>query len=304
MSPSTVSSRTLGAGAGIMLDRLFGEPKASVHPVVHFGNLMKRFEDRWYADKRACGVVHTLVGSAVGVGAGTLLRWTPVATGLSVGAHALHDAAREVGDALRGGDLDEARSLLPSLVGRDPSDLDASEIARAAVESVAENTVDAIVAPALWAALAGAPGALGYRSVNTMDAMVGHRSQRYANYGWASARLDDALNWVPARCTAALVALVRPHSSREIRHAITTQAPAHPSPNSGVAEAAFAAVLGIQIGGRSRYGERFEDRPLLGHGRRAQPRDIDQSILLSRQVATALATLLGIAGVTSWWLRP
>ncbi|HEX4866827.1 MAG TPA: cobalamin biosynthesis protein [Acidimicrobiales bacterium] len=112
-------------------------------------------------------------------------------------------------------------------------------------ESVAENTVDAVVAPALWAGLGGAAGALGYRAVNTMDAMVGHRSERYRRFGTPAARLDDAANWLPARVTA----------------------PAHPSPNAGVAEAAFAAALGVRLGGRSQYEERIEDRPRLGRGR-------------------------------------
>ncbi len=125
-----------------------------------------------------------------------------------------------------------------------------AEIARAVVESVAENTVDAVVAPAFWAAVAGAPGALGYRAVNTLDSMVGHRSPRYANYGWASARLDDAVAWVPARLTAALVALVRPAVGRERSGArCGTRRRRTPLPNAGVAEAAFAAALGVRLGG-------------------------------------------------------
>ncbi|HXW77909.1 MAG TPA: CobD/CbiB family cobalamin biosynthesis protein, partial [Acidimicrobiales bacterium] len=203
--------------------------------------------------------------------------------------------------ALAEGDEKRARELLPALVGRDPTGLDVAEIARAVVESVAENTVDAVVAPALWAAVAGAPGAFGYRAVNTMDAMVGHRSPRYLNYGWASARLDDLANWVPARCTAALVALVRPGSAREIRRAVAMQAPAHPSPNAGVAEAAFAVALGIRLGGANRYGEQTEVRPQLGWGRGAQPDDIAQAVRLSRDVGTALAAVLGIAGAAQWW---
>ncbi len=177
------------------------------------------------------------------------MRSTTVATTSAVAGRALGQAAGDVGRALDDGDLERARALLPTLVGRDPSGLDEGEIARAAVESVAENTVDAVVAPALWAAVAGAPGALGYRAVNTLDSMVGHRSERYANYGWASARLDDAVAWVPARLTAALVALVRPRAARPVWTAVRTQAPAHPSPNAGVAEAAFAAALGVRLGG-------------------------------------------------------
>ena len=139
------------------------------------------------------------------------MRSTALATSSAVAGRALAGSRGRGGRGRSSdGDLERARALLPSLVGRDPSGLGAGEIARAVVESVAENTVDAVVAPAFWGAVAGAPGALGYRAVNTLDSMVGHRSPRYANYGWASARLDDALAWVPARLTAALVAVVRP----------------------------------------------------------------------------------------------
>src|SRR5262249_41107178 len=154
------------------------------------------------------------------------------------------------------------------------------EVARAAVESVAENTVDAVVAPALWAALAGAPGVLAYRAVNTLDAMVGHRSTRYARFGWASARLDDAANWVPARVTAALVAAARPARAAAIASAVRHQAPAHPSPNAGVAEAAFAAALGVRLGGRNAYGDRVELRPALGDGPPPAPADVARAVRL------------------------
>jgi adenosylcobinamide-phosphate synthase len=160
------------------------------------------------------------------------------------------------------------------------------------------------VAPALWAALAGAPGALGYRAVNTMDAMVGHHSSRYEKYGWASARLDDVANWVPARCTAALVVLVRPGARDDIRRAVATQAPDHPSPNAGVVEAAFAAALGLRLGGRNNYyGGRVEDRPTLGCGRGPRTTDIASAVRLSRDVATALTTILGLIGCVRWSIR-
>jgi adenosylcobinamide-phosphate synthase len=197
-------------------------------------------------------------------------------------------------------DLDEARRLLPALVGRDPSGLDEKEVARAAVESVAENTVDAVVAPALWAVACGATGAFAYRAVNTLDAMVGHRSARYEQYGWASARLDDLAGWVPARLTAAMVAAVRPSVAGEVWRTVRRDAPAHPSPNAGVAEAAFAAALGLRLGGENRYGERGERvelRPPLGSGRPPEAGDIARAIALSRDVARALVVVLAAAGV-------
>ncbi len=207
-------------------------------------------------------------------------------------------------NALHEGDVDQARVLVPALVGRDPSALDASGLAAAVIESLAENTVDAVVAPALWAVAAGAPGALAYRAVNTMDAMVGHRSARYVRFGWASARLDDVANFLPARATALLVMLVRPGTVAAIREAVQTDARAHPSPNAGVAEAAFAAALGVQLGGPLRYGTRTECRPLLGRGPRPQPADIDRAIVLASQVELALvALLLGLGIARRAWKR-
>ena len=168
---------------------------------------------------------------------------------------------------------------------------------------MAENTVDAVVAPALWAAVAGAPGALGYRAVNTLDAMVGHRSARYERYGWASARIDDGAGWVPARATALLVALVRPGAGAEVLRTVRRDAPAHPSPNAGVAEAAFAAALGLRLGGVNRYGDRTEERAPLGQGRPPRRHDIAEAVRLSNDVGLALAGLLAAAGALSHLLR-
>jgi adenosylcobinamide-phosphate synthase len=184
-------------------------------------------------------------------------------------------------------------------VGREPAGLDEQEIARAVVESVAENTVDALVAPAFWAAVCGAPGALAYRAVNTLDAMVGHRSTRYHAYGWASARLDDVAGYLPARLTAALVAGVRPGRAAAVWRAVRGQAPAHPSPNAGVAEAAFAAALGLRLGGCNRYGDRVERRPWLGQGRPAARSDIQAAVRLSSDVSWLLTAILAAAGLAA-----
>ena len=284
---------------GLVADRLLGEPPSSLHPVVAFGRVMRRVERSLYRDGRAAGAAHALAGAGIGVAAGGLVGSTAVATWMAVAGRALDEAATAVGAALVAGDLDRARDLLPALVGRDPAELDGKEIARAVVESVAENTVDAVVAPALWAAVAGAPGALGYRALNTLDAMVGHRSARYENYGWASARLDDAAGWVPARATAALVAVVRPASAGAVWAAVRTQAPAHPSPNAGVAEAAFAAALGLRLGGENRYGDRVEIRPPLGTGRPAEAGDIARSVALLRDVSLALGAFLVVKSTFS-----
>jgi adenosylcobinamide-phosphate synthase len=283
------------AAVGLLADRVLGEPRVDPHPVAAFGSAMAAWERRAWVDERGAGVMHAALGLALGAAAGRAVP-AALAAYVAIAGRALGEAALAVGLALEAGDLARARTALPALVGRDPSGLDEAEIARAAVESVAENTVDAVVAPALWTAAFGGAGALGYRAVNTMDAMVGHRSSRYERYGWASARLDDAANWVPARVTAGIVAAVRPGSAGAVWRAVRRDAPAHPSPNSGVAEAAFAAALGLRLGGESRYGERVEVRPTLGDGRPAAPADIAAAVRLSRDVTLALAGLLVVAG--------
>lgn len=287
----------LPAAAGLLADRVLGEPPLTPHPVSLFGQGMRCVERHCYADSRMAGVGHTAVGVAAGVASGFGLRSTAAATYLAVAGRSLGDTAARVAGALSAGDLDEARTLLPSLVGRDPTELGEKEVSRAVIESVAENTVDAVVAPALWAAVAGGPGALGYRAVNTLDAMVGHRSPRYLRYGWASARLDDVAGWLPARFTVALVAAVRPATAAEVWRTVRRDAGAHPSPNAGVAEAAFAAALGLRLGGTNRYRDQVEVRPPLGTGRPPEPADIAAAIRLSRDVGLALAAALVAAGV-------
>jgi adenosylcobinamide-phosphate synthase len=291
-----IARRARGVALGVLADQCFGEPPVTPHPVSLFGQVMRRVEDVIYDDGRWAGVAHAAVGVGVGAVAGAGLRSVSVATYVSVAQRALSEAALAVGDALAGGDLDAARALLPSLVGRDPSSLDDVEVARAAVESVAENTVDAVVAPVAWALAAGAPGPLAYRAINTMDAMVGHRNDRYRSYGWASARLDDVANYLPARLTAALVAAARPRAARAIWRAVRVDAPGHPSPNAGVAEAAFAAALGLRLGGLNTYGELVERRVTLGDGRTVRPSDIPAAVTLSRDVTYALIGCLGLIG--------
>lgn len=289
--------RATGVALGLLVDGLLGEPPHAVHPVAGFGRAMQAVEQRAYGDTRAAGIVHAAAGVLLGAAAGATVRSTAVATYAAVAGRALGDAAFAVSAALGAGDLDRARACLPALVGRDPSQLDEHDIARAAVESVAENTVDAVVAPVLWAVAAGAPGVLAHRALNTMDAMVGHHSDRYEHYGWASARLDDAAAWLPARVTALLVAGCRPGSGSAVWRAVRRDAPAHPSPNSGVAEAAFAAALGVRLGGESRYGDRVEQRPALGDGRPPEGADIARAVELSRDVTLALAAVLLTAGL-------
>jgi adenosylcobinamide-phosphate synthase len=290
-------SNPMSAAVGIVADGIFGEPPSRLHPVRLFGLGMTTVERVAYRDRRWVGVAHAAGGAGAGVVAGAVVGSTAAATYLAVAGRALRDVATSIGDALGSSNLERARALLPSLVGRDVASLDASGMVRAVVESVAENTVDAVVAPAFWAAVAGAPGVLGYRAVNTMDAMVGYRSDRYLRYGWASARLDDVAAFVPARLTAVLVALVRPRRAGAVWRCVRTQAPSHPSPNAGVAEAAFAAALNVRLGGVNRYGDRTERRVSLGTGRGVEPRDIGRAVELSEDVSAALVVMLGVVGL-------
>lgn len=295
----TPMSRTVATAIGYVADRTLGEPTRGPHPVAVFGKVMGHLEHRLYRPTRARGTVYTGGGLALAGMTGRLVRSTALGSYVAVAGRGLGEAAGAVDRALEAGDLSRARTLLPALVGRDPTGLDEAEICRAVVESVAENTVDAVIAPMLWAALGGAPGVLGYRAVNTMDAMVGHRSDRYRHFGWSAARLDDLANFVPARATALLVAAVRPSQATLIARAVRRQAGAHPSPNAGVAEAAFAAALGLRLGGESRYGNRIELRPSLGGGQPPQRRDIARAIRLSRDTGTALAVLLALHGIVT-----
>ncbi len=296
-------SRLFGAALGLGLDRLLGEPPTVVHPVAAFGRLMGGIERAVYRDEREAGIRYTAVGVAVAASAGVATGSTAVAVAATSAGRMLRTTARSIERSLRCGDLAAARAELPALVGRDPSTLDESGVAAAVIESLAENTVDAVVAPAIWGAAWGAPGAAAYRAVNTMDAMVGHKSPRYRSFGWASARLDDVANFAPARVTAALVCLASPGRVAAIRRAVRVDAPHHPSPNAGVAEAAFAAALGVEIGGTVRYGERVEERPRLGCGHRPTMRDIEPAARLADRVELLLAGGLVALGLLTFATR-
>ncbi|MCY3617835.1 MAG: cobalamin biosynthesis protein CobD [Acidimicrobiaceae bacterium] len=292
--------RCLAAAAGLVLDRLVGEPPADVHPVAGFGRTMERIEEALWADRRLNGAVYALSGAVMGAAAGSAAGSTAVATWAVAAGRELRRVASRVGELTAAGDLAAARAELPSLVGRDPSELDASEIAAAVIESVAENSVDAVIAPAFWAAIAGAPGAVAYRAINTMDAMVGRRDERYGNFGWAAARLDDMANYVPARIFAGLVAVLRPDRAREILSAVRRDAKAHPSPNAGVAEAAMAAALGRELGGPLRYGTVTENRPLLGNGPRPDPDDVPEAVRIAGRAEWAVVGTLCLICLAAW----
>jgi adenosylcobinamide-phosphate synthase len=290
--------RATAAGAALVLDRALGEPPlpGRLHPVALLGTAIAGLERRMYDDRIVPGAFLAAAGVGLAATAGAVIGSPLLGGYVCTAGRGLHTAALRVEAALTSGDVAAGRDLLSSLVARDPTALDALAIARAAVESVAENTTDAIVAPALWTAAAGSVGAFVYRAGDTLDSMVGYRDDRYRRFGLASARIDDALAWLPARATAALVALARPGRAPAVARAVWRDASRHPSPNAGVSEAAFAAALGLRLGGANRYGDIVENRPVLGSGRPPGPRDITAAVDLSRDVTWLLVGLLALAG--------
>ncbi|NED98585.1 cobalamin biosynthesis protein [Phytoactinopolyspora halotolerans] len=314
---------TTGLAAGAIADAIVGDPRRG-HPVAGFGHVADRLERRWWTDSKVRGALYT--GVAVGAPAlaaalldrmcaggsrrpgsapvRPLIRTTTVgaATWAVLGGKSLTREAALLGRSLDDGDIDAARRRLPHLCGRDPASLDADGLARATVESVAENTSDAVVAPLVWGAVGGLPGLVAYRAVNTLDAMVGHKSARHRNFGWASARLDDAANLLPARLSGLLTAASAPLVGGRPADALRAwrdDARRHPSPNAGVVEAAFAGALGRRLGGRTVYPYGVDERPLLGSGPETTVEDIPRAVRLSRAVqvgtlATVVAARLAV----------
>ena len=294
--------RAAGLALGYLADVCWADPRRG-HPVALFGTAAAALERRTYSDNRLAGAAHTaalLVGlGALGLGLERVARGpvaktlvTAAATYTVLGGTSLARTGADMAARLERGDVAAARELLPSLCGRDPSALDADGLARAALESVAENTSDAQVAPILWGAVAGVPGLLVYRGANTLDAMIGHLNSRYTRFGWAAARLDDVLNYLPARVTGLCVmaASRRPAAAWQSWRA---DAHKHPSPNAGVAEASFAGALGVRLGGATQYAHRLEMRPTLGAGPAPVPADLRHAVRLTRRVQ-ALATVVAV----------
>ncbi|SKB10410.1 cobalamin biosynthesis protein [Aeromicrobium choanae] len=304
-------SRSLAAGLalGFVLDRALGDP-ARFHPVAGLGRWAAAVERHSYRDHRAAGVLHHVAVTAPLVGAAVLAEracrrpWqrallTAAVTWAVVGGRSLVREGSIIAEQLGRDDLASARVQVTHLVGRDPSRLDAAGVARAATESLAENTSDAVVAPLLWGAALGVPGLVGYRAVNTLDAMVGHHSARYERFGWASARIDDVANLVPSRASAALAVALAPHVGgrpSDAMRAWARDAHDHPSPNAGPVEAAFAGALGVTLGGLNDYGGRLEHRAEMGDGPAPTVTDLPRATRLATAVAWAAAVVsVGLA---------
>lgn len=292
--------------AAVSLDRLLGEPRR-FHPLSGFGNLTKRVERLLYgaadtsaAMRYARGIVAVCV---LLVPLATFATWlqqlaifgvlfSVVLLYFVIAPRSLGEHAARVADAFADGDLPAARQAVGMLVSRDTSKLDEEGVARATVESVLENGNDAIFGALFWFVVAGAPGALLYRLSNTLDAMWGYRNARYNEFGWAAARLDDVLNFVPARLTASSYALIG--CTRSALRCWYQQAPTWDSPNAGPVMSAGAGALQVRLGGAAIYHGVQEQRPALGCGNAAGAADIARAVELVRHT---LYLWLGVISV-------
>ena len=294
--------------AALILDALLGEPPEKLHPTVWMGRAISACEGPAFGlqgakSRRAAGILlAAILPTAAFLSCRLLLGAAPrglrpaleialLSTVLSM--KGLGSAALTVRVELAGGRLEEARSRVGEFVGRDTSDLSEAGVCRAAVESVAENTSDGVVGPMLYGFLFGAPGALAYKAINTVDSMVGYRNPRYRDLGWAGARLDDLANLIPARLTVLAVAATSLSPAR-VLGAARRYGPLSSSPNAGHVEAACAGALGLRLGGTNFYGGVERRGPVLGDGRPPNVDDIGRAVALMHRVCVmvALAAML------------
>ncbi|MBR0738576.1 cobalamin biosynthesis protein CobD [Bradyrhizobium liaoningense] len=281
------------------------------HPVTWLGRLIGAIDTAWNrasdppAQRRAAGVAGALLvitlSVAVGAVVQSLLPWGWIQIALVgilawplVALRSLHDHVAAVAKPLSTGDVAAAREAVSRIVGRDPAALDEAGIARAAIESLAENASDGIVAPVFWGALFGLPGIFGYKAINTLDSMIGHRNERHEAFGWAAARIDDVANFIPARLTGFLFVLLAQRRSEALA-CMTRDARRHRSPNAGWPEAAMAGALGVRLSGPRIYHGSVTNEPWLNEGGRDPlAADIDEGLAVYRRAMLLLAGLLAI----------
>jgi adenosylcobinamide-phosphate synthase len=304
--------------AGMAIDAAFGDMPAIFrrlpHPVVLAGRAIGFFERKLNRPQRSersrrergAVTVAVLVGGAGAVGwvlhllcrgslGGALVE--ALAIGILLAGRSLAEHVAAVALALQRGGLAAGRAAVRHIVGRDPARLDAHGVARAAIESLAENFSDGVVAPAFWYLLLGLPGLFAYKAANTLDSMIGHASERYRAFGWAAARFDDLMNLVPARCSAVLLAAAalfvgQADAGRALR-IVLRDAGKHRSPNAGWPEAAMAGALGLALAGPRHYAEAMVNDPWLGDGTaRATPADIGRALQLYGVACLLLAGLV------------
>lgn len=307
----------------VLFDAVLGDPRTKWHPVVLIGKLITSLENslrrpgdsvqrqRWAGAVLVLlvlGVVYSIVRDLMHVLA-MLHPLAAVAGGalalsFAITPRSLAEAGREICGYLSAGDIVQARAKVGWIVGRDTDRLDEGEVTRATVETVAENIVDGIVSPLFYAAIGGVPLAFLYRAVNTLDSMVGYKNEKYLHFGMAAARVDDVFNYIPARLTGLLIiiaAAVLRYDAKGAWQAIRRDAAKHPSPNSGIPEAAVAGALGIRLGGLNYYGGIASFRAYMGEPR--QPlaaRHIRQTIRLLYLVTGLMTLAVLLSGVWIW----
>lgn len=287
----------------LILDAIGGDPdwlwRRVPHPVVAMGALIAALDRRWNREdmssdrRRTAGILALVLVAAIAAAIGWIVEsvfasadygWilTVIVAAVMLAGRGLYDHVAGVAAAYEAGGIAAARRAVASIVGRDAETLDESGVSRAAIESAAENFSDGLVAPAFWFALLGLPGLLAYKAINTADSMIGYRTPRHRHFGWASARLDDVVNWVPARLSAVVIALAAPFAGGSVGVVIkvmAADAPHHRSPNAGWPEAAMAAALGVALGGARHYGGVAADDPFLNaSGRAATAADICRAL--------------------------
>lgn len=300
-------------------DLAFGWPKALFerigHPVTWLGALIGVLEarlNRVGTNRRVRGVLTALLVTGIAAGIGAAVQallpegWLGLVLGGAlawplVALRSMHDHVARVAKPLLSGDMAGARQAVAMIVGRDPARLDEAGVARAALESLAENSSDGIVAPLFWGAFFGLPGIAGYKAINTLDSMIGHRNARYEAFGWASARIDDGVNLLPARLTGALFALASGVRAKDAFGVMRRDASAHRSPNAGWPESALAGALGIRLSGPRIYGDRIAQEPWLnGAAPDPEPLDLARGLALYARAMGLGAVLLGLVAWAIW----
>ncbi len=309
-------------GCACLLDRLVGDPPGWYHPVQAMGTVIGAVERlalpriKSATGRRWLGAILT-VGLAGGVALGSwglmtlgtqVHPWLGIAVEVVLMAacfagRSLGDAARAVLVPLAAGDLATAREVLSRYVGRDTEDLSEEEMQRAILETVAENTTDGVTAPIFYAVLGGAPLALAFKAVSTLDSMIGYKTEPYTHFGWFAARTDDWLNWIPARLTALTIALLSGHPARVLR-TVRRDGPLDPSPNSGVSMAAFAGAIGVRLGGANCYRGIIKIKPFLGRARKPMSADAVRRSLALLEWTGLSWTVVGLLwlGLLESWI--
>ncbi len=298
----------------LLLDRLLGEPRYA-HPLVGFGRLATWMENKLnvqpvgaaspalYGARGTLGLallIVPLTGVLLYLDLILIEQWQKISLNvvvlyLAIGARSLVEHASQVRDALMNKNIELARTRTSYLVSRDTAEMKPQDMARATIESTLENGSDALFAPLFWFLIAGAPGVMFYRLSNTLDAMWGYKTPRFRHFGWAAARLDDLLNFIPARLTALSYALTGKFTNA--MQCWSAQAGQCASPNAGPVMAAGAGALSLQLGGPAIYHGQPQQRPQLGKGSLPEATDIDQAInLLRRSLGLWLLVLMFIWG--------